>query len=174
LDLRFIENIIIKSALIDKNYLSLITNTLEDTFFDDPGSKEIFRFVSGHFKEYGTIPQRDIILNSTENNITKNEMGATFDEIDSIDFNMSEQFEFLVNSTETWLKDKAVKQAILRSVDTIDTGNQEDYGSVRNYIEEALGRSIKIDLGLDYFTQLGERLTKISQSTDVFMDSKVI
>jgi hypothetical protein len=171
LDLRFIENIIIKSALIDKNYLSLITNTLEDTFFDDPGSKEIFRFVSGHFKEYGTIPQRDIILNSTENNITKNEMGATFDEIDSIDFNMSEQFEFLVNSTETWLKDKAVKQAILRSVDTIDTGNQEDYGSVRNYIEEALGRSIKIDLGLDYFTQLGERLTKISQSTDVRIPS---
>ena len=167
MDLRFIENIIIKSALIDKNYLSLITNTLEDTFFDDPGSKEVFRIVSQHFREYGTIPQRDIILNSTEVESAREEIGNTFEDIDSIDFNMAEQFQFLVDSTESWLKDKAVKQAILKSVDIIDTGDQAEYSAVRNHVEDALGKSIKVDLGLDYFNQLGERLTRISQSTDI-------
>jgi replicative DNA helicase len=171
LDLRFIENIIIKSALIDKNYLALISTTLEETFFDDPAAKEVFKFTSEHFNEYGQIPQRDIIINSAEDDNLKNDIRLFFEDIDAIDFSVAEQFQFLVDRTEVWLKDKAVKQAILKSVDIIDKEDQEEYGEVRNYVEDALSKSIKVDLGLDYFTQLGERLTRISQSADIRVPS---
>jgi replicative DNA helicase len=171
LDLRFIENIIIKSALIDKHYLALISTTLEETFFDDPAAKEVFKFTSSHFNEYGQIPQRDMIVNSAEDDNLKNDIRLFFEDIDAIDFSVSEQFQFLVDRTEVWLKDKAVKQAILKSVDIIDKEDQEEYGEVRNYVEEALSKSIKVDLGLDYFTQLGERLTRISQSADIRVPS---
>jgi replicative DNA helicase len=171
LDLRFIENIIIKSALLDKQYLALISTTLEETFFDDPAAKEVFKFTSNHFNEYGQIPQRDMVINSAEDDALKNDIRGLFEEIDAIDFSTAEQFQFLVDRTESWLKDKAVKQAILKSVDIIDREDQEEYGEVRNYVEEALAKSIKVDLGLDYFNQLGERLTRISRSTDIRVPS---
>ena len=107
MDLRFIENIIIKSALVDKHYLALISTTLEETFFDDPAAKEVFKFTSEHFNEYGQIPQRDMIVNSAEDDSLKNDIRVFFEDIDSIDFSVSEQFQFLVDRTEMWLKDKA-------------------------------------------------------------------
>lgn len=169
MDLRFIENIIIKSMLRDKGYLSLVSTTLEDTFFDDAAAKSTFKFISEHFIKYQQLPQRDMIISIGETEEDREEIRSFLEEIDSIDFNSSEQFQFLIDTTEIWLKDKAIKQAILKSVDSID--KQEDYSVVRNHVEDALAKSIKIDLGLDYFEHLGTRLRKILQSTDIKVPS---
>lgn len=164
MDLRFIENIIIKSILTDRGYLSLVSSTLEDTFFDDPAAKKVFKFISEHYNQYQQLPQRDMIIGSAENEEQRTEIRDLFEEIDSIEFDSSAQFQFLIDRTESWLKDKAIKQAILKSVDSID--QQHDYGLVRNYVEDALAKSIKVDLGLDYFEHLGTRLRKILSATD--------
>ena len=169
MDLRFVENIIIKSILSDRSYLSLVSSTLEDTFFDDPAAKRVFKFVAEHYNQYQQMPQRDMIIGSAEDDEGKTEIRNLLEEIASIDFDSAAQFEFLVDSTEAWLKDKAIKQAILKSVDTID--RQQDYVSVRNFVEDALAKSIKIDLGLDYFEHLGVRLRRILQATDIRVPS---
>jgi len=164
LDIKFIENIIIKSSLKDRNYLSLISSVLKDTYFDDPAAKNIYKFVSEHFLNYQEIPQYDMIVNSVETEEQKNEIRNFLEEIDNIDFDSSSQFDFLIDNTENWLKDKAVKQAILKSVDIID--KQDDYSNIRNYVEDALAKTIKLNLGLDYFGHLADRLKRILQHVD--------
>ena len=55
------------------------------------------------------------------------------------------------------LKEKAIKQAVLRSIEAIDSGS-ENYGQVREHIESALTKTIKFDLGLDYLYDVEENL----------------
>lgn len=170
MDLQFIESIMIKSALTDMNYLSLIATTLDRDFFDNPAAKEIYEFVAQNFISYGTIPQRGMIVNSVEENV-RDEVISYLDSLEEVDFDTAAQFDFLIDNTEMWLKDKAVKHGILQSVDLIDRGSPEDYSQVRGYIEDALSRSIKVNLGLDYFNRLGDRLRRIAQSTDIRIPS---
>jgi replicative DNA helicase len=64
----------------------------------------------------------------------------------------------------TILKEKALKQAIMDSVDEVE--DPEKRNIIQKRIESAVIKDIKIDLGLDYFNNLGHRLHRIFNTTD--------
>ena len=53
------------------------------------------------------------------------------------------------------------------SADIISEGAEADYGKVRDLVESALTKTLKIDLGLNYFDSLSERLKRIFTASDV-------
>jgi KaiC. len=63
------------------------------------------------------------------------------------------------------LKEQAVKNAIIESVDIVE--NVERRPEIREKIETALTKDIRIDLGLDYFGDLGDRLRRIFTASDI-------
>lgn len=62
------------------------------------------------------------------------------------------------------MKDKALKYAVMKSINVLE--GKEDTNKIRDFIESALCKDLKIDLGLNYFDQLQERLSKIFSNTE--------
>lgn len=154
----FIEKLIIKGILTDKRYMTLVTGVFVKEYFDDPTVSEAFRIIQKHFQEYNTIPEHSLIVN-TEAKVSQEDIRDLLEEVDGINFNIARNFEALFENTNIFLKDKAVKRGILDSVDVIEAG--KDVIEIRQIIEDALCKDLKIDLGLNYFGQLADRLKRI-------------
>ena len=57
----------------------------------------------------------------------------------------------------------------MKSIDIVES--RGDVDKVRSLVEEALCKDLKVDLGLDYFESLYERLSRIFGATDTKIPS---
>lgn len=157
----FLEKIILKGMLSDKDFLILCSSVFEPEYFDDPNIGHAFSFCREYADEYNRIPSKDAVINSSEDSTSLREV---LDEIDQTDFSVSDSYEFLLNQSNDYLKEKALKRAIVDSVDDVE--DPERRNIIQQRIEQALIKDIKIDLGLKYFEQMGERLRRIFTATE--------
>lgn len=158
----FIEKLIIKGMLSNKKYLAIVSSVFEKEYFDDTSLSNIFEFIRNHFTQYKNIPQKDIIVNSFEDS---DDIKREIEEIEEIDYDISRNYDHLIRQSNDYLKEKAIKNAIIKSVDKVDI--PEKRNEIKRDIEEALSKDIKIDLGLNYFGNLGERLRRIFNTIDI-------
>jgi len=165
LDSDFLEKIIIKGLSSDKNFLVLVSRAFIPEYFDNNIAGQVFSFASDYLSEFNSIPPKEIITNSIEGE----DVRRLFDDIESIDFDIKENYDYLVSQTNLYLKDQAIKKALIESVDFVTRENQErnDLQIIRHKIEDALCRDLKVDLGLAYFNDLRERLERIFNATDI-------
>lgn len=161
LNSEYIEKIITKGIINDKDFLILTSNVFEESYFDDPNIAHIFKFCKGYVDEYKSIPSRDSIINSSD---TPDDIRNKIEEVDNVDFNISDSYDFLINQTNDYLKEKALKHAVNESVDDLE--DPEKRHIIQKRIEDAIIKDIKVDLGLKYFEQLGERLRRIFTTTE--------
>jgi hypothetical protein len=157
----FLEKIIIKGAMTDKMFLILISNAFISDYFQNDQAGKIYEVLKNHVEEFKTIPSRDIIVNLAGDT----SVNEYIDEALEANINVQSDYDFLVEQTNTYLKDQAIKKAMLESVGVIDSHGNLDI--IRQNIEDALCKDLKVDLGLNYFQQLGERLRRIFTATDI-------
>jgi len=157
----FLERIILKGMITDRDYLTLLSSVFEPEYFDDPSVRHAFSFCKDYVDEYHSIPDKDAIINSSEN---INELTDAIEEAEQAQFDIAESYPFLLEQTNDYLKEKALKQAIIDSVDEVE--DPERRSSIQKRIEDALIKDIKIDLGLDYFGNMRERLRRIFSATE--------
>lgn len=160
LDSDFLEKLILKGITTDKMYLVLCSNVFEKEYFEDSSVGEVFNFSKSYIEEYRTLPPREVILNT----LKSDDVANAFREADGIEFDISGNYDYLLQQTNNHLKNQAIKQALLDSVSIYEKG--ENLEEVRDKIEKALTKDIKIDMGLDYFLQLSKRLRKIFDATE--------
>ena len=147
--------------MTDKMFLILISNAFISDYFQNETAGKIYEVLSNHVEEFKTIPSRDIITNLIGEDTT----GDYINEALETDFNVQSNYDFLIEHTNIYLKDQAIKKAMLESVGVIDSHGNLDI--IRQNIEDALCKDLKVDLGLSYFEQLGERLRRIFTATDI-------
>jgi len=157
----FLEKLIVKSMMVNKKILTLVCSVFEPDYFDDPSVKYVFEYYQKHLNDFNKIAPIEAIINSTEDKVNISEL---FNEVNSIDYDIAKNQDSLLEEINFFLKDKAIKKAMMEGVDIIDSGG--DINLLRNKIENALCKDIKIDLGLDYFKDLGDRLKRIFTATD--------
>jgi len=152
----------LKGMMSDKHYAITVSQVFEEDYFEDAGMISIFRGVKGHLEEYDCLPDKDILINSISDNREK--VIALFNESETTDFDVAGNYDWLMEETNKYLKERAIKDSIVKSVDIIDkNGNYDD---IKNLVETALCKDIRIDLGLNYFEQMAERLRRIFTATD--------
>lgn len=161
-DPEILERIIIKSLFIDEKYAVIVSSVFEEDYFTKPETSKIFGCVKDYFTKYNKIPDRQIIYSIVDN---KEKIEEEFKEIDAIDFNLTKNYDFLLDETNSYLKEQAIKKAILRSVDVID--KKEDISLIREEIENAICKDINIDLGLCYFRDISKRLKEIFSASEI-------
>jgi len=157
----FIEKIILKGMLADKDFLILCSSVFEAEYFDDPNVSHVFKFCRDYANEYSRIPDKDSIINSSE---VPDDIKDIIDQAEQTDFNVADSYEFLLNQANDYLKEKAIKQAIIESVDDVE--DPERRNIIQQRIENALIKDIKVDLGLKYFEDIGVRLRRIFTATE--------
>jgi replicative DNA helicase len=157
----FLEKIILKGMLSDRDYLILLSSVFEPEYFDDPNIRHAFSFCKDYVDQHHAIPDKDSIVHSSEN---VDDVREIIREADQTEFDVAESYQFLLEQTNDYLKEKALKQAIIDSVDEVE--DPEKRNIIQKRIESAVIKDIKIDLGLDYFNNLGHRLHRIFNTTD--------
>lgn len=158
----FIEKVIIKAILKDSSFTALMSGVFLKEYFDDGLIGEVFDVCKEHFKEYKTIAPIDVIIHNFEK---KEEVKLLIEECNAIDIDLVENREYVLRTVDEYLKDQAVKVAIMKSADIVE--KNKDRIEIRSLIEDALCKTLWIDLGLNYFDQLGERLKRILSCADV-------
>jgi hypothetical protein len=155
----YIENLIIKGATTDKQLLVTICSVYKKEYFENTIVGDIFLFLKDYVEKYDSIPSRDIIYNSIKDS------EEYFKEVDSLDIDVIKDYDYIFDKTNEYLKDRALKTAILESVEVINKGDASDNGLIQKYIEEAICKDLKIDLGLEYFSTSKLRLKRILTNT---------
>lgn len=158
IDPHYLELCIAKAMMEDKDFLATICNVFEKDYFDSPEVQHIFEKTSDHFQQYNEIPTRDIIRNSIPTD-QRDSLGVYFREMDSTDIDIPRHYDWLMENTNILLRDRAIKDAIRRSVDVIE--NSDDTYEIRKLVEDALCKNLQINMGLNYFDELGSRLQRI-------------
>jgi len=148
----FLEKLMVKALLEDINYLTTLALTFDKEYFDNEIISNMFEKMKVYVKEYNNIPPISLI----ENDIPGS--AELLEEINSIDFNLSDHKAYLFDETNKYLKDKSLKKAILDSADIINSG--EDKLRIRRLIEDALTKDLMPNIGTKYFETLSERLKK--------------
>lgn len=165
-DSEFTEKLITKSLISNKKYCQMVISAMDSRLFESSESSIIVTFVKKYFQEYKEIPSKDVILNSIPSSKIET-VKFYLEELDNIDFNITSGFDFIVNETDNWLKETALRNAIIDSADIIQSGNKDEFNKIQQLVKEALCKTIKLDLGIDYFNSLGVRLQKIFDSADI-------
>lgn len=156
----FREKLIIRSMLTDPRFVSLVVTPFDERFFETQEAGKIFSAIKSHFLEFKTIPEKDIILNTTDQK-NSSDILEYLNTLNQIDFDHSKNFDFLIKETDHWLKEAALKNAIMESVEIIEKNNHDEFAKISDKVKEALSKSIKQDLGLNYFDDMAERLKKM-------------
>lgn len=161
---KILEQLIIKGCCIDPYYLASLSSVFSKEYFDNPVAGKVYNFISEHFNEYKNIPQKAIIISEFDTS-TSTEVSDFLNDVDNMEFNYTKNYDYLYNKTNDYLKEKAIKKAILSSVDIIN--KKEDIVNIRRFVEDALSKDLKIDLGINYFNSLNERLPRLMGPGDI-------
>jgi len=153
MDNNVLEQLLIKACMVDQSFVSTLSTVFSPEYLDDPVRRSIYKFISEHYREYSVLPEKSIIVANCESSEEE------FAEIESMDFDVARNHQYLFDQTNKYLKEQALKKAILESVDIIS--NKGDYGNVRQLVDAALSKDLKIDLGLDYFASISDRLRRM-------------
>lgn len=158
----FLEKLIIKGMMIDPQYTVTVSSSFKKDYFEEDAPGEIFNNIWNYYQEYSKLPPREVLVQQSKH---PEKIKDFFQEIDSIDFDVAENYDYLFSETNSYLKDQAIKDVIMRGVDLVDKG--DDPNQLRSLVEDALSKDLKIDLGTNYWNTLKERLSRVLSADDI-------
>jgi len=120
---------------------SIFDHTLFDRKLQVPAE-----FLNKYTQEYNVLPTYDIINAAT---------GSDFKQPEGIKDN---NYDWLMNDFETFIRHKGLERAILESADLLEKG---EYGPVEDKIKAAVQIGLQKDMGTDYFEDPRARLARI-------------
>ncbi len=153
MDSNSLERMLIKACMVDRSFVSTLSAVFLPEYLDDPVRRSIYTFISEHYRQYSNIPEKSLVIANCDS------ANEELEEIDSIDLDVARNHQYIFDQTNIYLKEHALKKAILESVDIIS--KKGELGNVRSIVDTALSKDLKIDLGLDYFTNISERLRRM-------------
>jgi len=157
----FLEQCIIKTMMQDDEYAFLIVSAFKTSYFESVGIGSIFNQIKSNLKEHNELPQKEIIINSVKD---KDDVKTFFNELEAVDYDINKNYDWLMEETNIYLKDKAIKTAIIEAVDVID--ENKPVSVIREMVEDALCKDLKVDLGSEYFDDFGLRLKRIMEGDE--------
>ena len=167
LDERFVERMIIKAAFGDPDFMAISSASMNDKrLFSSRVAADIYNDINVHYTKYCSLPTPEMIISGFPESDQKNARDFITESL-TVDVDLVENTKFIIDTADDWLRQKAIKNAILDSVDLIQKGESSDFGEIRVLIERALVKTFKIDLGMDYFDDSARRLERIFTTGDV-------
>ena len=147
-----VEFLVLKNLINDEKYLRKVIPFLKKEYFDDSKYKVVFDEILSFVTEYNQTPTKEILNIEVEKRKDINE--ESYKEISHLisclDADVVE-FEWLVNTTEKWCRDRAIYLALLESISIADGGdNKKTPDAIPSILSDALAVSFDNHIGHDY------------------------
>ena len=175
-----LETTILKNLIFNEDYARKILPFIKTEYFTDNIEKIVFNEIDEHMHQFKHLPTYEsLIINFTESRkLTEEQVRKSVEIIREINADKDDptDTDWLIKQTEKFCQDKAIYNAIMKSVSILDDkANKEDKGMIPKLLSDALGVSFDRSVGHDYIDDSDDRFefyhrheTKIPFDLDLF------
>jgi len=163
-----VEFLILKNLLHNEEYVRKVIPFIKADYFEDRNQKIVFEEIIKFVEDYNKPVTKEILCIEAEKrqDITDD----SFKEITNLIGNLNEdhtEFDWLVNTTEKWCRDRAIYLALMESIHIAD-GNDEkkNRDSIPTILSDALGVSFDTNVGHDYLVDYEARYESYHRKED--------
>lgn len=153
-----IERTILRNLVHDENFMRRVMPFLKPEYFTDASDLAVFKCIQQFVEDYNaspTIEALDIALQRTT--ITEESFKAAHSLLQELTPEESNQ-DWLSKETEKWCKDRAIYNAIVKSIEIIDGKDKMlTPDALPSLLQEALSVAFDNSVGHDYLADAEER-----------------
>ena len=154
-----IEITILRNLIYNEKYCRKVIPFLKDEYFGEMSERIIFEEIYTYFSTYDKLATKEVLFIELSNrrNVSDDELKQCNQIISNFTDDVSD-YDWLVASTETWCKDRAIYLALMESVHIVDDDSgKKNKDSIPHILSEALGVSFDHNVGHDYIKNFQER-----------------
>ena len=154
---------IIVSLLNDVKFTKQIIDILEVSYFDSDSNKFIIKTIQDYFVKYKTVPTMEalkVFIDDIENDVLKS--GVVDFLRQAWQHRESPDLEFVREKTLEFCKNQVIKNAIMESVELLDS---QKYDEIKGVMDKAMTAGVERDIGHEYITGFEERMTQQTRET---------
>ena len=162
-----IEFLVLKNLLNNEEYLRKTIPFIKKEYFQESNQKIVFEEISSFVGEYNEVPTKEILSIEVEKrkDINEDSFKNVSQLISSLDKEPVE-FEWLVDTTEKWCRDRAIYLALLDSIAIADGKDEKTPDSIPSILSDALAVSFDNHIGHDYLQDYHERYESYHRRED--------
>ena len=153
-----IETTILSSLLYNEEYTRKVIPFIRQEYFSDHTERTIFKTINDYVEKYNNNPSIESL------NIDIQKAALNEDQHKTIQGYLSElsssesDFQWLVDQTENWCKERAIYNAIFSGIQIIDGKDKNQTPeAIPTILSDALAVSFDTNVGHDYIEQSDER-----------------
>ena len=155
-----IERVIFNNLVHNEEYGRKVIPFLKEEYFSDFSEKTVFRIIDSYMKKYNSFPSKEAIAIdlSNESNVSEDSFIKCKEIVQGIDKDSNSKIDWLLDQTEKWCQEKALYNAIMKSIQVMDdkTGKSSK-GSIPQILTDALGVSFDTHIGHDFIEDADAR-----------------
>ena len=155
-----IERVILQNLIYNEEFSRRVSAFLTGEYFHDPIERMVFQAIQHFIIQYNSLPTKEAIVIDLDKNRDITE--PQFKQLGELMGDMVDEaipdFQWLLNETEEFCKDKAVYNAIMESIHIIeDKSKTKTANAIPEILSDALAVSFDTHIGHDYLEDADDR-----------------
>ena len=163
-----VEVLILRNLLYNEEYLRKVIPFIKPDYFEDLHQKVVFEEILKFVNEYNTVATKEVLCIEVENRQDIND--TSFQEITKLISYLEEvptDYEWLVDTTEKWCRDRAIYLALMESISLADGKDEKkDRDAIPSILSDALAVSFDSHVGHDYLLDYEARYESYHRKED--------
>ena len=153
-----IETTILSSLLYNEEYTRKVIPFIRQEYFSDHTERTIFKTINDYVEKYNNNPSIESLNIDIQKAVLNEDQHKTIQEYFSELSSSESDFQWLLDQTESWCKERAIYKAIFTGIQIID-GKSKDQTpeAIPDILSNALAVSFDTQVGHDYIEQSSER-----------------
>jgi replicative DNA helicase len=155
-----IENSILSGLVDNEDYARKVLPFISEDYFEDREYRLVFEMSRDYIQKYNSLPTKDVLNIALGEVTTLNQDGFEKAKgiIESLSYDPKTNQEWLVEATEKFCQDRAIYNAVRKSILILDEEDKSlDRGAIPQILSDALGVSFDSSIGHDYIENASER-----------------
>ena len=154
-----IEQTILRNLLYHEEYYRKVVPFLKADYFQEFHEKIIFEEIADFASKYDKIPTQEVLSINLQNrnDLTDDAFQDSLSAVSSLSDEWVD-YEWLLDATEKFCKDRAIYLALMQSIKIADGGDKKvSRDAIPSILQEALAVSFDEHIGHDYIEQATDR-----------------
>ena len=163
-----VEVLILRNLLYNEEYLRKVIPFIKADYFEDSNQRIVFEEVLNFVTEYNQPTTKEVLCIEVEKRADIND--TAFKEVTKLISYLEEvptDFDWLVDTTEKWCRDRAIYLALMESIALADGNDKEkDRDAIPSILSDALAVSFDAHVGHDYLLDYEARYETYHRKED--------
>ena len=163
-----VEILILRNLIYNEEYLRKVVPFIKGDYFDDSHQKIIFEEILNFVNEYNQPATKEVLCIEVEKRKDINDTSfAEVTKLISYIEDVPTDYDWLLDTTEKWCRDRAIYLALMESIALADGKDKEkDRDAIPSILSDALAVSFDSHVGHDYLEDYEERYESYHRKED--------